>query len=173
MATKGKDRSDQSIRYNALSAASFNTISPGINTATTTLQGALSFPYAIKVYAVTISYLAAVANSSYNIVLGTAAEGALIVTDSTSDGGTGYTTNSVSGTKMFADIVIPASATAAQKTSFPVQDAIIAANTVLSLRVVNDGTGTLTTATVTLHYVPFDVNVSKPTTAAFTASTDL
>lgn len=180
MKTRGKDRNPKEVVYGALTELDFDTITVGASQASTTVQARFPLGLDFKCLRVAVVPGAGIANlTSFNIVVGEAAEGALSADDVSDYGDKGgqYVFNSTSGTKMFnADKAVTNTAGLTQTFTPDVPEAIYQQGTEMTLRIVSaaGGAGTLK---VVMYGRFIDTKPTRPMSAAnpaaFNPATDL
>lgn len=142
MKTRGKIRNPKEAVYGALVALPFDVITVAASQANTTIQARLPLGLDTKIVRVVVVPGTGIANlTSFNVVVGAAAEGAL-VSDDQSDFGAAqppsFNTNTTSGLKLFnADKAVTNTADLVQTFTPDVPEAVIGQGSELTLRIVS------------------------------------
>lgn len=180
MKARGKDRNPKEVVYGALVAFPFDLITVAASQANTTIQARFPLGLDTKIHRVVVVPGGAINVTSFNICVGSAAEGSL-VTDDQSDFGAAqppsFNQNSTSGLKLFnSDTAITNTAELVQTFTPTNPEAIIAQGSDLTLRIVS-GAGGAGTLKVVCYGRQVDTKPTKPmanaTPAALNLATDL
>lgn len=168
MKVRGKDRRAKSLVYSGLQALDFTVVNLGASFVNTTIYGGFPLGFDVKVGRIMVVLNGTAAGTcSFNIVYGTAAEGATMVDDTSDYGAPGYagwTYNNTSGTKMFAaDQVLTMTAGLVQQFTPAFPEGIWQQGGQLTLRLVTNGSATASeNVTVIMYGVPVDTKPTVP-----------
>lgn len=178
MKTRGKDRNPKEVVYGALTPLAFDVISVGASQSNGTVQARFPLGLDFKVLRATVVPGGAIAGlTSFNVAVGSVAEGAVAPDDTSDFSGSapGVFTKAAAGATMFsADQAVTNTADLVQTFTPTNPEAIFAQGSELTLRIVStaSGAGTLK---VVLWGKPLDTQPTKPMAAAhaFNPATDL
>lgn len=178
MKTRGKNRNPKEVLYGALNELDFDTITVGASQANTAVQARFPLGLDFKCLRVAVVPGSGIANlTSFNIVVGEAAEGSTSPDDTSDFGGSGAWTFAASGNKMFSSDQAVTNTAGLVQTFTPANpEAVYQQGTELTLRIVSaaGGAGTLK---VVMYGRFVDTKPTKPmansTPATFNPATDL
>lgn len=172
--TKKKAHNLRSLQYDALQFVPFDLVTLGASMANTAVQARLPLPANCKVMAVAAVLGGSPAGTcSFNIVVGSAAEGSLPTLDNLDNPQAGPTPIAASGAVLFAaDQALTMSADAVQMFYPPNFDAVLGAGTELTVRCATNASGA-GTLKVMVALKPYDIKAYSPKITTFSPATDL